>query len=415
MPGRRLKLKLKMIIKRKPISLIEFVKHREPKQRISDSDGEKLWLDYHQQIQVVIPSFQNENHWELTSQGYVGFIPISDDLSLSISPKTPIKNLFGMWEYAYRLNKIKFLGALFEAQSLQEFYSELANILAKRVIDRSRKGYYRAYLSRTEDLSFLKGKVDIRRMISAPWIVRPRCSFQEHTADVDENQILAWTLYAILRSGFCEERVLPSIRNAYRHISHVVTLSSFHASDCIGRLYNRLNFDYEPLHAISRFFLENSGPTFEHGDHKMLPFLVDMAQLFELFVAEWMKIHLPEHLEVKVQESVDIDEAGNINLRIDLVLFQKQSGTPICVLDTKYKTPDKPSQDDIAQVNLYADVIGCNQAILIYPEEISQPLDQLVGGIRIRTATFNIGNDLEEAGNEFLKDILEEELLENFS
>jgi 5-methylcytosine-specific restriction enzyme subunit McrC len=403
-----------MIIKREPISLIEYVKHTEPKYRISDSDGEKLWLHYNQQIQVGIPSFQNAHQWELTSQGYVGFIPVSEDLSISISPKTPIKNLFGMWEYAYRLKDIKFLGGLFESQSLQEFYSELANILAKRVIDRSRKGYYRTYLSRTEDLSYLKGKLDIRRMISAPWIVRPRCSFQEHTADIDENQILAWTLYAILRSGFCTERVLPSIRNAYRHIAHVVTLSPFHASDCIGRLYNRLNFDYEPLHALSRFFLENSGPSFEHGDRKMLPFLVDMAQLFELFVAEWMKIHLPEAYEVKPQESVDIDDAGNISIRIDLVLFQKQSGMPICVLDTKYKTPDKPSQDDIAQINLYADVMGCKQAILIYPEEISKPMDQVVGGIRIRTATFNIGGDLEKAGKAFLKDILEDQLIENF-
>jgi 5-methylcytosine-specific restriction enzyme subunit McrC len=398
-----------MIIKREPISLIEYVKHHEPEYRISDTDGEKLWLHYNKQIQVGIPSFQNAYQWELTSQGYVGFIPISEDLSISISPKTPIKNLFGMWEYAYRLKDIKFLGGLFEAQSLQEFYSELAIILAKRVIDRSRKGYYRAYLSRTEDLSFLKGKLDIRRMISAPWIVRPRCSYQEHTADIDENQILAWTLYAILRSGFCHERVLPSIRNAYRNIAHIVTLSPYQANDCIGRFYNRLNVDYEPLHALSRFFLENSGPSFELGDRKMLPFLVDMAQLFELFVAEWLNIHLPEDYGLKPQESVDIDEAGNISIRIDLVLFQKQSGMSICVLDTKYKTPDKPSQDDIAQVNLYADVIGCKQAILIYPEEISQPMDQVIGGIRIRTTTFDIGGNLEDGGQRFLEDIIKEE------
>ncbi len=404
-----------MIIKREPISLIEYVKHKEPKHRISDADGEKLWLHYNNQIQVGIPSFQNDHQWVLTSQGYIGFIPVSEDLSISISPKTPIQNLFGMWEYAYRLKDINFLGGLFESQSLQEFYSELANILAKRVIDRSRKGYYRAYLSRTEDLSFLKGRVDIRRMISAPWIVRPRCLYQEHTADIDDNQILAWTLYAILRSGFCEDRVLPSIRNAYRNLAHFVTLSPFQPGNCIGRFYNRLNLDYEPLHALSRFFLENSGPSFEHGDRKMLPFLVNMAQLFELFVAEWLKIHLPDEYDLKTQESVDIDEAGNINLRIDLVLYLKHTGQPICVLDTKYKTPEKPSQDDIAQANLYADVIGCKQAILIYPEKISRPMDQVVGGIRIQTATFNIGGDIEEGGKEFLDEILEDRIIANYA
>lgn len=404
-----------MIIKSKPIQLIEYKKHQEPSHRISIKDGEKVWNEFGNQISVEEPSFKNFHKWELTSQGYVGFIPISEDLNISILPKTPIKNLFGMWEYAYRLKSIKFLGDLFEAETLQEFYSQLANILAKRIIDRSRKGYHRAYLPKTEELSFLKGKLDLRHMISTPWIVQPRCTFQEHTADIDDNKILAWTLYAILRSGFCADRVLPSIRNAYRNIAHIVALSPYQANDCVGRTYNRLNIDYQPLHALSRFFLENSGPSFELGDQKMMPFLVNMAQLFQLFVAEWLKIHLPKAYGLKPQESVDIGETGSISVQIDLVLYQKKTGQPICVLDTKYKTPDTPSQDDIAQVNLYADVIGCFQAILIYPEEISQPMDQVVGGIRIRTATFNIGGDIEEGGKKFLAEILEDRSISNYS
>ncbi len=205
-----LKLKFGMIIKSEPLQLVEYQKHKEPKERISENDAEKLWRKFNTKISIEHPTFINDHHWELTSQGYVGFIPVSDDLNLSISPKIPLRNLFGMWEYAYRLKNIEFLGDLFEAESLQEFYSQLANILAKRVIDRSRKGYYRAYLTRTEDLSYLKGKLDLKRMITTPWIVQPRCSYQEHTADIDENQILAWTLYAILRSGFCSDRVYPS-------------------------------------------------------------------------------------------------------------------------------------------------------------------------------------------------------------
>jgi 5-methylcytosine-specific restriction enzyme subunit McrC len=54
---------------------------------------------------------------------------------------------------------------------------------------------------------------------------------------------------------------------------------------CVGRTYNRLNADYEPMHALCRFFLENSGPTHERGDRSMFPFLVDMSRLYELFVA----------------------------------------------------------------------------------------------------------------------------------
>jgi 5-methylcytosine-specific restriction enzyme subunit McrC len=43
----------------------------------------------------------------------------------------------------------------------------------------------------------------------------------------------------------------------------------------------------------------------------MLPFLVNMARLYKLFVAEWLKAHqvhdlLPHHLEVKSQHQVHI-------------------------------------------------------------------------------------------------------------
>ena len=32
--------------------------------------------------------------------------------------------------------------------------------------------------------------------------------------DIDENQILAWTLFIIARSGLCEDRVAPVVRKA---------------------------------------------------------------------------------------------------------------------------------------------------------------------------------------------------------
>ena len=51
------------------------------------------------------------------------------------------------------------------------------------------------------------------------------------------------------------------------------------ADRCVGRTYNRLNADYEPMHALCRFFLENSGPAHARGDRSMLPFLVNMPRL----------------------------------------------------------------------------------------------------------------------------------------
>jgi len=397
-----------------PLTLKEYVPFRVPASRISKEEGKRLWQDFGEKISVSEPSFKNDDQWELTSQGWVGFIPFTDQLGFYLKPKIPLQNLFGMWEYAYRLKSFLFLPDLYQCESLQQFYEQLANVLSKRILDRSRKGYYRAYISRTEDLSYLRGKLDIHQIINRPWEPRPRCNYQENTADVEENQILAWTLYAILRSGFCTERVLPVLRHCYRNIGQVATLQPYKPIDCLGRLYNRLNQDYQPLHALCRFFLENTGPSYLVGDHTMLPFLVNMAGLFELFVAEWLRVKLPKEYEITSQERLEIDPKGEIFFKIDLVIYESASKHPICILDTKYKTSDSPSSDDIAQVGFYAMAKNCHEAILVYPDRLIHPMDQTINGIRIRTISFSLDGDLEKAGNEFLCDLLklEAELME---
>ncbi|MBW6475295.1 MAG: McrC family protein [Anaerolineaceae bacterium] len=390
-----------------PIILEEYKTIQIPENLISDEFGYRLWEKFNERISVVPPSFKNNRNWELTSLGWVGFLPFSEELNFYLKPKVALQNLFGMWEYAYRLRSIEFLPNLFQCQTLQEFYEQLANILSKRIIDRGRKGYYRAYISRSEDLSFIRGKLDVNRMINKPWVVQPRCNYQENTADVIENRLLTWTLNTILRSGYCgNDQVLSTIRHGYRNIGHITTLQPFSPLDCVGRTYNRLNQDYQPLHALCRFFLENSGPSYESGDRTMLPFMVNMARLFELFVAEWLIVHLPERYQLEKQESVKFGQSGDISFLIDLVISDKETGKPLCVLDTKYKTPITPSQEDIAQIYLYAGIKKCNEGILIYPSDLEKPLDTLIDGTRIRTSTFSLKGNLEEAGQQLLIDIL---------
>lgn len=279
-------------------------------------------------------------------------------------------------------------------------------MLARRVLDRGRKGFYRTYLAKTERLPYIRGQIDIKHTIEKPWDVRVRCHYEEHTADIDDNQILAWTLSRIARSGMCSERVLPTVRRSYRALQGFVTLNPHTPRACVGRLYNRLNDDYQPLHALCRFFLEQSGPSHEMGDRRMLPFLVDMSRLYELFVAEWLKVHLPYGIVLKSQEKVNIDKAGTLHFDIDLVLYDVDSGLVQCVLDTKYKTPVEPAPEDIAQIVAYSEVKDCQEAILVYPTALAQPLDEWIGDNRVRSLTFSLDGDLEEAGQRFLEDLL---------
>jgi 5-methylcytosine-specific restriction enzyme subunit McrC len=142
------------------------------------------------------------------------------------------------------------------------------------------------------------------------------------------------------------------------------------------------------------------------GDRKMLPFLIDMARLYEIFVAEWLKVHLPYPFQLKSQERVVIGPNQEVRFDIDLVLYDVETGRARCVLDTKYKKSLTPAPEDIAQVVAYADAKNCHDAILIYPTPLTDSLDVQVGDNRVRSLIFSINGDLDEAGNKFIEILL---------
>ena len=389
------------------LPLTEYTPVRFPPERLSVGLGETLWRKYSNQIAVDFPTPKTDGQWQLTSQGWVGFIPCSPELGIALRPKVELENLFRMLEYAYNLKSFQFLAGLVDCTSLEDFYERLANVLARRVLDRGRRGFYRAYVPEADELPFIKGRLNIRQTLQRPWQVKLPCNYQEHTADIEENQILCWTLSRIAQSGMCTERVLPTVRRASHALRGLASIMPFKPCDCIGLLYNRLNDDYQPLHALCRFFLEHSGPGHEFGNRKMLPFLVNMERLYELFVAEWLKTHLPPDFILRVQEKVDVGEEQKISFKIDLVLYDGATGEPLCVLDTKYKAKEQPTPDDVAKVTAYAEMKGCTEAILVYPTQLQKPLHASIGKIKTKSMVFQLAGKLEEAGREFLKSLLD--------
>lgn len=392
----------------RPPQTIELTEYRPrllPRPDLPGPVGELLWRTYGRQVEVEFPNPKTGQQWRLTAQGWVGHIPLTPEFHLALQPKVKLANLFRMLDYAYQLKSFRFLAGLVGCQTLAEFYEELASILAKRVLDRGRKGFYRAYLPRTERLPYLRGRLEMEAAHVAPGRVGLPCHYQEHTADIADNQILAWTLFCIARSGLGSERVLPLVRRAYRALQGLVTPVPHPPADCVDRLYHRLNEDYRPLHALCRFFLEQSGPGHQVGERTMLPFLVDMARLYERFVAEWLKHHLPPPWKLAVQERVEVGRATPFHFEIDLVLYDAGRDAARCVLDTKYKTGAGPAPADIHQMISYAHTKGCSEAVLVYPARPAQPFDEVIRGIRVRSLTFALDGDLEQAGQDFLREL----------
>jgi 5-methylcytosine-specific restriction enzyme subunit McrC len=360
-------------------------------------------LDEHYRTQVRLsrPNFGDE--YILTPQGYVGTLPLTPDFQLNIEPKVPIGNLFGMLAYAYQLD-IYILEGLTQCKDLPAFYDRLAFTLANRVLLRCRRGLYHEYVAEESVGAVVRGRLDVRRAVSRPWAHELRSTTEIHTADVAHNQVLLYVLWLLARSGQAEPKTLALVTQAYRELGTGVSLVAFGADECRHFLnenvYTRLNQDYAPLHALCRFYLEHAAPSHEYGDHTMFPFLVDMNRLFELFVTEWLRVHLPSPYRLVAQESVTHGADKQVHFKIDLVIYE--GDVPRFVLDTKYKNAGIPAQSDIQQIMAYAQVKNTPEAVLIYPMPLDGWEDVLVNRLRVRAVCFDLRGDLDVAGGRFL-------------
>ncbi|MEP7220630.1 MAG: restriction endonuclease, partial [Bacteroidota bacterium] len=213
--------------------------------------------------------------------------------------------------------------------------------------------------------------------------------------DICENQLLAWTLHTIIRQGICAGERLDTVMAAWRSLRGAITLRGFRPAECIGLLYNRLNNDYRPLHALCRFFLEQAGPTHKQGGSETIPFLVDMASLYEKYVAEYLTEQIDDSLHLAEQQDVAVAHDGTIKVTIDLILSDAASGAPIAVLDTKYKAADQPSASDLQQVVAYAVAKNCRRAVLIYPTMPKHSFNGFYGASDVEVITTTVSPDGE--------------------
>ena len=362
------------------------------------------------------PNPGNEFQYRIRSCGLVGIVPVGESV-IVIEPKAPVSSIFGMLEVAYDLPSFELLEGETNIGSLEEFVERVVSILAKRVLDRVRRGLYQQYVGHVDDLVYVRGRVDTRGNLRNAVRKNPavRCRFEDLTPELEDNEILLWALFVASRLRLRRPEIADQVRRAYRTMAGSIRLVEKSPQSCIARLYNRLNDDYRPMHGLSRLLLEHAGPHLADGNRTFIPFCLDMPTLFESFVAKWLAIHLPHELEAVPQCSAKL--RANVPLRfvIDVLIRDRRTKRYVAVLDTKYKIAERPKETDIQQVVAYAVRMGVNHAFLVYPSRAGADVVVTVSptgegldsrAVEVRSLFFDIGSGLEEAGTHFLQALL---------
>ena len=55
---------------------------------------------------------------------------------------------------------------------------------------------------------------------------------------------------------------------------------------------------------------------------------------------------------------------------------------------------------------IIAEALDCHDVLLVYPHPPARPLNTKIGAIRVRTAVFALDDDLDDAGQAFVKQLL---------
>lgn len=340
------------------------------------------------QFEIREPSALTGAAWGLRSCGLVGYLPLGGGHALRIAPKVPVRCLLAMLDIADLEGLDWHDPAVAEASTVDGLFDVLARLLARKVADRVRKGLHRAYLEERDELQVVRGRIlpresMARQLRGATALV---CEYESLTEDLVDNQILLWTLERLRRAPLTSLETRRQVRASHRLLAGALSLVPFRPADC-DRSYDRLNADYRPMHVLCRLLLDACGDGGEAGDDEIVPFTIWMPLLFERYVARWLARVLTG-VQVSAHEKLNL---SGLRYDIDVVIRDPVTRRPLAVLDTKYKDDGKPAADDVQQVVFYATVLGCTEALLVYPRPVV-PVTVNAGPVTVRT----LGLDLSQ-------------------
>jgi 5-methylcytosine-specific restriction enzyme subunit McrC len=314
--------------------------------------------------------------YRVNPKQYVGHFSLSTGAFVAIHPKIPAASVFRMLAYVYvsadrhLLDKGDVLYAedtlLFEP--LVELFNEL---VSKRV----RGGLAQDYIRTEENLRGFKGRL----LLDAHFrqnLCRPdhlACRFYENTFDIEDNQIIKWTLWKLPTMSLSD----LTIRNtrANLHQFEPVSLTRPNPTAFDRRHYHRLNDDYRLIHGLCRLFLDGLSISEKAGDIEFRGFLLDMNNLFERFVTQAFKsCSAGAEFSIVAQEDNELSDAISAqDISICPDVLARRGDQVVAVIDAKYKRiVGAYKNHDLYQMVSYGTALGCSFTYLYYPATESE-------------------------------------------
>lgn len=328
-----------------------------------------------------------------------------------------IKNIYYMLAYAFRVLRQKNYDNI-AAEDFDNVQDLFAAILAKGVSQQLKQGLYQEYITKNEDLSILRGKLDIygtiKNQIQRKLLLS--CEYDELSVNNIFNQILKTTITILIKDTGVKKMHKAELKKIVLFFNEVdeIGLSNVRWDSLI---YQRNNQNYEMLMNVCYFVLDGMIQTTNKGNYKMMSFSDEhIHRLYEKFVLEYFKqqhSYLSEvrAAQVKWDLSSDTEESMIRFLPVmqtDIFLRYKEQ---ILIIDTKYYGHTMQMQYDKAKLhsgNMYQiftyvknqDVknTGNVSGMLLYAkteETITPDCSFVMGGNKISVKTLDLNKEFK--------------------
>lgn len=328
----------------------------------------------------------------ISVNNYVGLIQMNDGLQIEVLPKIDFTDKDDLTKtkkiFVKMLHSMKdFPGKTFNSATLQiskmNLYELFINMYIQEVWKLLRRGLKSAYLTRTDNLYYYKGKLDVSNHLKANLTHKERffMIYDEYLVDRAENRIIKATLEKLLKiSGSAENQ--KEIRQQLGSFEMVSSSLNYHKDLALVNI-DRTTEDYRFLIDWSKVFLFNKSFTSFSGDTKSRALLFPMEKVYESYVSEYMKkIFGADGWKVSAPDKgyYLFDTPRKFALIPDIVISK---GERVIVLDTKWKRlvpiiranygiDQKDMYQMYAYSNKYAKKNGDKPAnvILLYPQTV---------------------------------------------
>lgn len=303
--------------------------------------------------------------WRISDVTRVGTAVIGDAI-LHIVPKTPLQNIVYMASGGRRQVTLG-LHSIDHGDD-RAFPAALARAFLLEVEHVSRRGLIKGYEPAHESAAVMRGRWDVSRQLAVrPGLPLPlEIDYDHFSEDVPINRILHTAIRALRIIDL--PRGVEAIRTQLEmDFLEVGTVSR--GAPLPNVVITRLTEHLRTALALARVILDAVSWTHREGARRGGTFLVNMATIFEAFVAERLRTLLePNRLRVTTQDTRWwLDSARTVALRPDIVV---EAGRPVSVADTKYKVLNDgsgaPPGADIYQMVAYALALDVSIAHLIY-------------------------------------------------